>query len=171
MTKGRPKLQLSPEELEERCQRLKFQRRAWKKANRAKVNAQARAKRARMTDEQREAQKLYQREYMAKNKHKYNTPERTKDSRLKHSYGISAADYDQMFENQRGLCGICLKPETRKTKGGHISPLSVDHNHATGNVRALLCHNCNSALGQLKEDPQTMLNMFTYINTFREVAA
>lgn len=36
---------------------------------------------------------------------------------------------------------------------GNVIPLSIDHNHTTGKIRALLCNNCNAAIGFLKEDP------------------
>ncbi len=60
---------------------------------------------------------------------------------LKHTYNIALADYDEMLERQKGVCAIC---------GGLNSAgqrLCVDHDHATGEVRGLLCHGCNTRLG------------------------
>jgi hypothetical protein len=62
---------------------------------------------------------------------------------LKRRYGISAQDADVMLAAQRGLCAVC-----KKAPAEH-----VDHDHATGAVRALLCFNCNGGLGQFKDDP------------------
>ncbi len=47
---------------------------------------------------------------------------------------------------QAGLCGLCQRPPGPKGLG-------VDHNHATGKVRALLCSRCNLALGGFMDDP------------------
>lgn len=59
-------------------------------------------------------------------------------------YGMSAQDYDMLVTRQGGACAICLqKPE---------KPLFVDHCHATGKVRGLLCLTCNFALGLLRDD-------------------
>lgn len=62
---------------------------------------------------------------------------------LTRRYGISAVEADLMLESQEGLCAIC-----RAAPAVH-----VDHDHATGAVRALLCFNCNGGLGQFKDDP------------------
>jgi hypothetical protein len=62
---------------------------------------------------------------------------------LTRRYGITAAEADYLLEQQAGLCAIC------KT----APAVHVDHDHATGAVRALLCFNCNGGLGQFKDDP------------------
>jgi hypothetical protein len=71
--------------------------------------------------------------------------------RLKKEYGITEEDYDIMYKKQDGVCAICGKPETRFSKG-KITLLCVDHNHETGEVRGLLCHRCNVALGSFNSD-------------------
>jgi Recombination endonuclease VII len=40
---------------------------------------------------------------------------------------------------------------------------NVDHCHTTGKIRGLLCGNCNSALGLIKENIPSMENMIAYI--------
>jgi hypothetical protein len=63
-------------------------------------------------------------------------------------YGISLEQYEAMVARQGGLCAICkCKPD--KT-------LCVDHCHATGRVRALLCSSCNSMLGFAQDDPRRL---------------
>jgi Recombination endonuclease VII len=53
--------------------------------------------------------------------------------------GITDVEYGAMLRVQGGGCAICgAKPKTRR--------LHVDHDHATGQVRGLLCHRCNRAL-------------------------
>lgn len=63
--------------------------------------------------------------------------------RLQKVFGIDRVAYDSMMEAQDGLCAICKCPPR---PGRH---LSVDHDHLTGEVRALLCNPCNSGIGHL----------------------
>ncbi len=53
--------------------------------------------------------------------------------------GVTDADYERLLKAQGGHCALCpTKPKTRR--------LHVDHDHATGRVRGLLCYRCNRAL-------------------------
>ena len=63
------------------------------------------------------------------------------------TYGISLSDFNAMFEEQEGCCAVCGTHQLQlKTR------LCVDHDHATGKVRGLLCNSCNTALGKLKDN-------------------
>lgn len=81
------------------------------------------------------------------------TPNKHREQKLKKHYGMSEADYNAMLEKQEGKCAIC----------GHYRKLVVDHCHAYGVVRALLCSNCNSAIGLLSENPFTMMAAAHYV--------
>ncbi|MES0339850.1 MAG: endonuclease VII domain-containing protein [Anaerolineales bacterium] len=70
---------------------------------------------------------------------------RTKDYNLKHAYGISLEDYGRMLEDQDGVCAICGGGQI-VTKNNNNGYLHVDHDHATGEVRGLLCHLCNQGM-------------------------
>ncbi len=72
---------------------------------------------------------------------------------LKRRYGITAEDFDVMLAEQGGLCAIC-----RSAPAEH-----VDHDHATGAVRQLLCFNCNGGLGQFKDDPTVLRAAARYV--------
>src|ERR1019366_5947696 len=61
----------------------------------------------------------------------------------KHHYGLPREEYAALLERSGGVCEICGRLP-RGTKAIH-----VDHDHATGHVRGLLCFICNRALGQL----------------------
>lgn len=78
------------------------------------------------------------------------------DLRLKRKFGISLDDYNLMFEKQQGLCAICNRPEKNKK-------LAVDHCHATGRVRGLLCSKCNQALGMLDDNIEFMRKAINYL--------
>ncbi len=70
-------------------------------------------------------------------------PEAYQGYELKKRFGISKAAYEQMSKDQDGVCAICHSPETAVARG-RIMTLSVDHCHASGRIRALLCGRCNT---------------------------
>lgn len=82
---------------------------------------------------------------------------------LKQSYGLTLEQYDEMYEQQRGLCKICHQPERRKYKNGAVIRLAVDHDHGTGVVRGLLCADCNKGLGQFKDNVDRLLEAAAYL--------
>lgn len=75
-------------------------------------------------------------------------------------YGITLDDYYHMLEEQNECCYICGKHESNNSKN---KKLAIDHNHTTGQIRKLLCHHCNSALGQVKENVDILKKMIEYI--------
>ncbi|MFE1789575.1 endonuclease VII domain-containing protein [Streptomyces sp. NPDC059525] len=72
---------------------------------------------------------------------------------LKRAYGMTEAERDEMVAAQGGLCCICLKAPA----------VHVDHCHETGRVRGVLCFNCNSAIGKLGDDPDTLRRAISYL--------
>lgn len=70
-----------------------------------------------------------------------------------HKYGLSETAYQALIVQQGGVCAIC-----REAK-----PLCVDHCHRTKRVRALLCFDCNLALGFLRESPLTARAAASYL--------
>ncbi len=80
----------------------------------------------------------------ARRRRRWATDADFRDKRRARSYGLSLQDYRAMLERQGKVCGIC------KTPG---KPLCVDHSHATGKVRGLLCRDCNLGLGNYKDNP------------------
>jgi CRISPR/Cas system-associated protein Cas10 (large subunit of type III CRISPR-Cas system) len=78
---------------------------------------------------------------------------------LLRTYGISLAEYEALFEAQGNVCAICRETCNRKT----TTRLCVDHDHATGMVRGLLCFQCNVGLGKFKEDVQRLKSAIEYL--------
>ncbi|MEU8138986.1 endonuclease VII domain-containing protein [Streptodolium elevatio] len=72
---------------------------------------------------------------------------------LKRQYGITEQRYQEMVRQQVGRCAICLV-----AKAEH-----VDHDHETGKVRAVLCFNCNAALGHFKDRPDALRRAAAYL--------
>jgi Recombination endonuclease VII len=68
-------------------------------------------------------------------------------------YGIGAADVARLVDEQGGVCPICNKP----------SPEHVDHDHASEEVRGVLCFNCNGGLGQFRDDVGALRNAIAYL--------
>jgi len=90
-------------------------------------------------------------------------PETFLQLQRKHNYGIAAEQYQALYEQQGGVCASCRHPEIRMYKG-KVRNLAVEHCHTTGRVRGLLCHDCNTALGLLREDPERIKALLRYIH-------
>jgi len=65
--------------------------------------------------------------------------------------GCSTNQYRTLFEAQGGRCAICGVGEGHRSRYGKACRLAIDHNHRTGQVRGLLCNNCNRGLGRFKD--------------------
>jgi len=99
------------------------------------------------------------REYNRKN------PNRLRSGVLQKLYGITVEDYAEMLEAQGGGCAICgIRGEDQN---GRVKNLAVDHDHATGAVRGLLCHLCNRALGLLQDSPEQLRRALQYLEKNR----
>ncbi|HET8911198.1 MAG TPA: endonuclease VII domain-containing protein, partial [Ktedonobacteraceae bacterium] len=82
---------------------------------------------------------------------------------LKRVYRITEEAYWLLFQQQMGLCASCGCTETSvDPRTGTSLRLCVDHNHVTGEIRGLLCHGCNIALGYLQEDPRRIKCLLKY---------
>ena len=71
----------------------------------------------------------------------------SRSNHLWYRYGLDEETYLAMLESQNGLCAACRAAPT--IVNGVQRPLSVDHDHATGENRGLLCDSCNLILGTL----------------------
>lgn len=119
-----------------------------------------------------EKERAYQRAWTAANPGKraaYNRkyrrahPVRTANRRFER-YDLTPEQYASMVAAQGGLCAICAQPETARDRHtGAVQPLVIDHDHATGVVRGLLCTACNKALGQFGDDPDRLRSAITYL--------
>jgi hypothetical protein len=75
-------------------------------------------------------------------------------------YGLTEADVVRKTVDQGGVCAICRKPPT-DSRG-----LFVDHNHSTGQVRALLCSRCNQRVGFVEVEPALLQEIIAYLNSW-----
>jgi len=73
--------------------------------------------------------------------------------------GITLEQWVTLYNHQGGKCSICrilLRKVSDKTTKSKRTTAVVGHNHTTGTVRRLLCHNCNRALGLFGDDPNLL---------------
>ena len=63
-----------------------------------------------------------------------------------YKYGITKPQFDKLWEEQSGLCGICEDALDYEGK------VCVDHCHKQGHFRGLLCNKCNIGLHYIESD-------------------
>lgn len=116
----------------------------------------------------RDCQAKLKHEHYIKNKDKINkdsmswakrNPDKAKSYRFKYKYGIDLNFFNSLKEQQKDRCLFCLE----------IKPLVVDHCHRTGKVRGLLCRDCNTVLGFLKENTNTFKRALKYLESHGEI--
>lgn len=90
------------------------------------------------------------REVVSKRQHTYH---------VKRKFGITAAVYDAMVNEQEGKCAICGRPPLHYR-------LSVDHDHERDIVRGLLCPRCNRGLGVFWDNPEMLRKAADYLEKF-----
>ena len=88
--------------------------------------------------------------------------EKALETLLKSRYKLSKREYDTKLSEQNGVCAICGTTDPGKYHGRFC----VDHNHSTNEVRGLICHNCNSALGNFKDSVSVLLSAVDYLKKY-----
>jgi hypothetical protein len=95
-----------------------------------------------------------------------NHKENKRKSRLKQQFNITLEDYEQMMEEQRGVCKICRQPCASGRQ------LAIDHDHRCcpergqscgGCIRGLLCWRCNSILGRAEDSVLLLQSAINYL--------
>ena len=77
------------------------------------------------------------------------------NSHLKRKYGVTLDWYEDQVKQRDGNCDMCHKVPSKA--------LCVDHEHATGRIRGLLCDKCNIALGLFGDNVETIKRAITYV--------
>lgn len=95
--------------------------------------------------------------YYWRNKEDQNA--KNKARHFKKKYGITETQRDEMIAAQGFQCAICRSPDP----GGRYDQWCVDHCHATGKVRAILCTRCNFMLGYAQDNVTTLYNAIDYL--------
>ena len=93
---------------------------------------------------------------------------RGRESMLMRYYGITVADYEEMYRKQEGKCLIC---QEHQPLDGKRRRMAVDHDHSypkgvKESVRGLLCSQCNMAIGLLNDNPSVVTRAAAYLQSY-----
>lgn len=117
----------------------------------------------------RECRAAWQRDYVDRNRgkayaaaRKWRRENNYAERKRLGTYGLTPDDYQRMFKEQGGVCYLCKRPQSKGRKN-----LSVDHDHRTGRVRALLCTRCNVGLAQFDDNVEVMAAAIAYVEEHR----
>jgi hypothetical protein len=83
------------------------------------------------------------------------------DALLLKKFGLTRVQYNEKLASQGGACAICGDPPGKKS-------LAVDHDHATGQIRSLLCTRCNIGLGQFCDRVDLLCLAVKYLESHRK---
>lgn len=78
--------------------------------------------------------------------------------RIRKFYALTTLEYWRIYQHQGGCCAICQRAT------GKVKKLAVDHDHASGFIRGLLCTSCNKMLGHLRDDPDAFRRAADYLD-------
>ena len=82
---------------------------------------------------------------------------------LKRRYNITPQEYETKLASQDYKCILCNKDANDNIRRGKVEPLYVDHCHTSKKLRDLLCHQCNSGLGQFKDNIEILQKAIDYL--------
>lgn len=93
---------------------------------------------------------------------KVTRPKTGRRDNLKTRYNITPEEWTEMFTKQNQRCAVCKTTESayRNNK----PRFCVDHCHATGKIRGILCSKCNAAIGMIDENPEILKGIAEYLN-------
>ena len=104
--------------------------------------------------------KIAKQKYDYYRKLKKEEPHKILKSELEYRYGTGAYDFYKLcYDKQEGHCKICKKHES-----AFNHRLCLDHNHATGEWRGVICSKCNTILGLLKDCPEIAHSIGKYLD-------
>jgi hypothetical protein len=106
------------------------------------------------------------REWQQANKEQQRNSQRRRNLK---KHGITIEQYEELFNQQNGVCAICAGPPTGP--GAIHGTLNIDHDHSCCSgafscgkcIRGLLCGNCNTAIGLLKDNIEVVYIVANYL--------
>lgn len=126
------------------------------------MREEARRRRRGMSPEEREADRVYHarksKDWRANNPRIRPPAEAAFAARLWARFRMRVAEYEALLRAQNGVCAICGNEE-----GVAGRRLAVDHCHATGKIRGLLCALCNTGIGKLGDSSSALRRAVEYL--------
>lgn len=83
---------------------------------------------------------------------------------IKKKYDMTLEEYSTLLESQDNSCAICGTHVSMASLGSG-NHLHIDHNHETNEVRGLLCWDCNTGIGKLKDSVEILQSVILYLNS------
>lgn len=136
-------------------QKVKRSRRLWRLKNRSKVLA------AKVRYRKRHPERARAQVRAAHQKRGKIYKRRQYFSLMEERYGLTKKQIRDQLKQQNHRCAIC----GNKQKCGKRRRLYIDHDHATGKFRGLLCFSCNSLLGFAKDSIQVLQASIAYLKS------
>lgn len=151
---------MNPEE-EKRAAQVCEAGRRWRSRNPEKARASSRRYRAKYPERRRELWRRYRadhREELNEKSRRWQTTNREKIRSAKRArrYGLSEEAFQELIATQRNACPICCTLFEKELP-------HIDHDHDTGQVRGILCGNCNRAIGLFRDNPFIMASAIMYL--------
>ena len=94
-----------------------------------------------------------------------NNQDAVREYHYQNRYGISLEQYNNKLQAQNYCCDICGSSHVEHQR---MKTLVVDHCHTTGQVRGLLCHSCNIAIGAVKEKEEILMACISYLRSYNK---
>ena len=150
----------------------------WYKKNKEEISKRQKLFRNRKKLRKKAMKHYYKyREEILKNRKQfyYKNSDKRKNSVLLYKYKIDLNTYNSIMEKQNYCCKIC-KEKANLDKSGKYYILNVDHDHSCcpgkkscGKcIRGLICHNCNTALGAVKDNPDILYKAVEYLKSYEK---
>lgn len=108
------------------------------------------------TPEMKAKMSAYSKQYIVQN------VDKVKSAKLLNRYGISLEEFEKKLDSQNRKCAIC-GVQLDGNKRTHL-----DHDHATGKIRGILCWNCNGGLGNFSDNVERLQSAINYLKGWKE---
>lgn len=91
-------------------------------------------------------------------------PDKLRSQQLKWRYGITLEEKNKIISSQGNRCPICQDEFSSKSSS---KMACIGHCHQSGEIRGVLCRNCNTILGYLRERIDSLERMISYLKRYK----